>query len=105
MLLRRSSQHVRFMSTVKVDNPYTLETYCTVEMSNESQAIEMVRTATVKQRQWQKFDLAARQQVCRNWMDELEKNRDSIAQDIVGQMGKPLKQVHGEINGTLDRAR
>ena len=106
MMMRRLATTVRHMSTIRVDNPYTLDTYCTVNMSNTSQAIDMVRMAAQTQmEQWQGRELAERQHVCRNWMEELEKSRDSIAKDITGQMGKPLKQAQGEINGTLDRAR
>lgn len=102
-----TKQNARIMSTICVDNPYTLETYCKVTMSSEKEALDMVQQATqAQQAGWKNYSgLKQRQEICKKWMQEVEKNKESIAIDITGQMGKPLRQSYGEINGTLERAK
>lgn len=90
--------------SIRVDNPFTLETYCQIPMVSESQAQELVTKAASAQKEWRNWTLSERQVVCRAWMKKFEERKSSIAVDVTGQMGKPLKQALGEVDGTLHRA-
>lgn len=99
------TQRSRAMSTlvVKVDNPYTLETYAEVELSSSAEARDIVKRSAKAQKSWKKTTLDERIALCKRFMEEFEKDRPRIAKDITGQMGKPLAYANGEINGMYGR--
>ena len=74
-------------------------------MLNEYQAQKLVTKAAIAQKDWRNWTLSERQAVCRVWMEKFKENKSNIAADVTGQMGKPLKQALGEVDGTLHRAK
>jgi acyl-CoA reductase-like NAD-dependent aldehyde dehydrogenase len=93
------------MTKLIVDDPYTLETACTVELADEAHvnavldraraAFARFRGTTVDER----IDLVERATVA------MEKRKDEIALDIARMMGKPVAQGRNEVAGMALRAR
>ena len=62
-----------------------------------------VEKSAEAQRSWKRTGLEERIALCKRFMEEFEKDRDRIAMDITGQMGKPLVASQGEVNGMYER--
>ncbi|TDH64868.1 uncharacterized protein CCR75_000603 [Bremia lactucae] len=93
-----------YESRLKVDNPYTGETFCEVAYDSKAIAHAKLDAAGKAQLDWKNVPLSERQALCTKWTTVLKRNADSIAHEISGMMGKPVKQAQNEINGTIDRA-
>lgn len=91
--------------SLKVDNPYTGETFTEVAYDTSAEAHAKLDASVAAQRKWQRVPLSERQELCRKWIDALASSTESIARDISGQMGKPLQQARNEVNGTIARAK
>lgn len=96
---------MRGYNSVKVDNPYSGETFTEVAYDTSKQAHAKLDAAVTAQRQWAHVPLSERQALCTKWIDALAGSTESIARDISGQMGKPLQQARNEVNGTIARAK
>jgi acyl-CoA reductase-like NAD-dependent aldehyde dehydrogenase len=92
-------------ASLKVDNPYTGETFVEVGVDSAREAHQKVDAAAAAQRAWAHVPLAQRQAIATKWLDVLASETEAIAHDISGMMGKPLQQARGEVNGTIGRAR
>ncbi len=95
-ITRLYSNNTPTLSTVlQVDNPYTNEIYCHLPLHTHQEAMDCVVKASQSQKEWiqQYPTLEERKGIVNEWMKCLLKNKESIAQDITGQMGKPLQQV------------
>jgi acyl-CoA reductase-like NAD-dependent aldehyde dehydrogenase len=90
---------------LKVDNPYTGETFCEVAYDSKAEAHAKLDAAVKAQLDWKNVPLSERQALCSKWIDALSSNVESIAHEISGMMGKPVQQAHNEVNGTIDRAK
>lgn len=90
---------------IKVDDPYTGETFREVAFDSAKEAHAKVDAAAAAQRQWQHVPLHERQALCNKWIDALAANAEPIAADISRQMGKPVQQARNEVNGTIARAK
>lgn len=65
-------------------------------------AINLARDAFVE---WASLSLAERIKYVSGLVDAIENEKDAIAEEITWQMGRPLSQSPGEINGFVERAR
>ncbi|KAF1795557.1 Aldehyde dehydrogenase, glutamic acid active site [Phytophthora cactorum] len=92
-------------SALKVDNPYTGETFCEVAYDSKVEAHAKLDAAVKAQVDWKNVPLSERQALCTKWIDALKSNSESIAYEISGMMGKPVQQARNEVNGTVDRAK
>jgi len=88
-----------------VDNPYTLEASCSVELA-EGPAVDVVLDRAVAAK------AAARAMAVRDRValvsaatDRMLARMDEIARDISIMMGKPLPQGRAEVTGMAERAR
>ncbi len=61
--------------------------------------------AQAAQAQWQQTPLATRQEILSRAVDLMVAQKDEIAAEITLQMGRPLSQSPGEVNGFEERAR
>ena len=61
--------------------------------------------AVVAQRAWRRVEVPERARICRAFADAFEKQRDTIANELSWQMGRPISAAPGEVRGTLERAR
>ncbi|KAG2769656.1 hypothetical protein PC129_g2459 [Phytophthora cactorum] len=100
-----SSQRGFAASALKVDNPYTGETFCEVAYDSKVEAHAKLDAAVNAQVDWKNVPLSERQALCTKWIDALKSNSESIAYEISGMMGKPVQQARNEVNGTIDRAK
>ncbi len=68
------------------------------------QAIDRtVEQARRAQAQWRDTAIEQRALICQAMLDYFVAQRDSIAEDITRQMGRPIAQSGGEINGLVER--
>jgi len=109
--LLRTSNTARFGSATAtarkqlvVDNPFTLGTHATVDLSTEAEAKQMVESAAKAQTSWKNSSMEERVALCKRWVQEMQNASDQIAQDISGSMGKTVKQAKGEMGGLVERA-
>jgi acyl-CoA reductase-like NAD-dependent aldehyde dehydrogenase len=93
------------MPTLTVDNPYTLETACTVELADASAVDATLDRAVSGAERARALPLAARQELCERAVAAMEAGAEAIARDISHMMGKPLSQAQGEVRGMAGRAR
>ncbi len=61
-------------------------------------------TCARAQQAWQNLPLSTRQSYVQALVDEIVANKDDIAAEICWQMGRPISQGGGEINGFKERA-
>ena len=93
------------MSTLTVDDPYTLEPAVTVELASEarvSDVLDRARAAFAKSRH---APLAERLDWVEKATQAMEKRTDEIALDLARMMGKPVAQGRNEVAGMAQRAR
>jgi len=96
--------NVRSKSTMlQVDNPYTGEVFCEVEMVDRAEAERAVTAAKRAQLEWRQTSLDERLALCNRFMDAMESMRDQVADEISGMMGKPRHQAFGEVGGVYER--
>ncbi|WVF68596.1 hypothetical protein IAT40_003365 [Kwoniella sp. CBS 6097] len=86
-------------------SPYTQQPVCTRPLLSETELDTVIAESVKAHKSWKKVPLEERIQVARKWLAEFEKIGDVAAEDISVQMGRPISQCKGEINGTLWRAR
>jgi acyl-CoA reductase-like NAD-dependent aldehyde dehydrogenase len=91
--------------TLVVDNPYTGEPACNVNLADEATVgatLDRVREAA---RAWRTSKLHERIALCERAMEAMEAGADAIARDITRMMGKPLAQSLAEVKTCAARAR
>jgi len=91
------------MITVAQINPFTGETIREWEQMDFSELTEAAARARAGFEGWQQVAVADRVEQVRAALDYFETNREVIAADITAQMGRPLAQARGEIDGLLER--
>jgi acyl-CoA reductase-like NAD-dependent aldehyde dehydrogenase len=57
------------------------------------------------QREWRRVPVVARAAILGRFCDAFERRRDSIAQELAWQIGRPVRYGPNEARGTLERAR
>lgn len=92
------------MQTLKVKSPFTQA----VVGEYDFEGMEAVKTkfdlAQNSFLQWKTITLQERIQLVKEALEYFTKNKEKIANDISQQMGRPISQAAGEINGLLERA-
>ncbi len=91
--------------TLVVDNPFTGEPACEVELADGRVASGVLDRARDAARAWRTSPLADRIALCERAMAAMEARAEAIAADITRMMGKPLGQARGEVKTTAARAR
>jgi acyl-CoA reductase-like NAD-dependent aldehyde dehydrogenase len=93
------------MTTLDVDDPYTLETPTHVlvhDATDVSRTLEHARRAAKDARA---MSVAMRRDLVLRATDAMVADKESIAADITRMMGKPLAQARNEVDGMALRAR
>ncbi|HEX8793091.1 MAG TPA: aldehyde dehydrogenase family protein, partial [Polyangiaceae bacterium] len=88
-----------------VDNPYTGEPACRVQLADEATVSATLDRAREAERAWRTSKLGDRMAVCERAMAAMEKSAPAIAEDVTRMMGKPLSQASGEVKTCVARAR
>jgi acyl-CoA reductase-like NAD-dependent aldehyde dehydrogenase len=90
--------------TLVVDNPFTGEPACEVELADGRTASATLDRAREAARSW-RVSLTDRIALCERAAAAMEARTEAIAADITRMMGKPLAQARGEVKTTAARAR
>src|SRR5580658_9876227 len=88
-----------------VDNPFTGEPACTVELASVEGVVRVLDKARAAQRSFRTSTVADRAAICERAVAAMETHKDAIASDISAMMGKPIAQARDEIAGMAMRAR
>jgi acyl-CoA reductase-like NAD-dependent aldehyde dehydrogenase len=89
---------------LKVRSPYSQEVVAEYKIDSLDSVKRKFDQATRAQVHWKGLALDKRIQAVKEALAYFTTNKDLIAQDISKQMGRPVKQSGGEINGLLERA-
>lgn len=92
-------------STLRVDNPYTLELACEVPLAGPAEVDAVLDAAQAAARAFRRSAVAERVALCERACEAMLADKEVIARDITRTMGKPLAQARGELDGMLGRAR
>ena len=90
---------------LSIVNPFTEAVELTLPMTSAKELDALVGRGRAAFEDWKRCPISERQILCERFMDVFESMRDDVARDITLQMGKPLQQSLGEVNGVLERAR
>jgi acyl-CoA reductase-like NAD-dependent aldehyde dehydrogenase len=86
-------------------SPVDASQYAERPYLSESEAREAVTRASAAQREWQATPLSQRIEILGRAVDLLDGQRDELAEELAWQMGRPVSQGGGEVNGFSERAR
>jgi acyl-CoA reductase-like NAD-dependent aldehyde dehydrogenase len=92
------------MSVLSVDNPFTGEPACTVELADARAAFEVLDRARAAAHQARSTPVRERVALSARAMARMAAHEDEIAADITRMMGKPLAQAKSEVRGMIGRA-
>jgi len=95
--------HLPSMSSVTTINPFTRETICEWQQSDFEILTSTVAKARGSYDKWRNTTVFERVKLVRAALGYFEDNRDVVAHEITTQMGRPLLQSRGEIDGLLER--
>lgn len=90
---------------LRVVNPFNEAVEVVLPLVTAEEAAAAVRRARAAFEAWRWTSIAERKALCEAFMAAAEANAEQIALDITRQMGKPIKQARGEVQGMLGRAR
>jgi acyl-CoA reductase-like NAD-dependent aldehyde dehydrogenase len=93
------------MTTLAIDDPYTLETACTVTLADEAAIGAVLDRARAAQRAFKATAIADRIRLCEGAVAAMEAGHARIADEISRMMGKPVSQAENEVRGMASRAR
>lgn len=91
------------MKNCVVTNPYDLSVACEVPFHSREASRQALRRARQSQPGWAAVPVERRVGLVREAIQYFETHRDEVAGDISRQMGKPIQQSLGEINGLFER--
>ena len=90
---------------MKIVNPATEAVIKEVAEDNATSIQEKYETAKISQKAWAKVPLKERIACIAKFNELMLANADKIAADLTSEVGKPLVQAKGEINGGLGRSQ
>ncbi len=93
------------MTTLTVDNPYTLETACAVTLADDAAVATVLGRARAAERAFRTSSVSDRIALCERAIVAMEADALRITEDITRMMGKPLTQAQNEVRGMASRAR
>jgi acyl-CoA reductase-like NAD-dependent aldehyde dehydrogenase len=93
------------LSRLIVDNPFTGEPACAVELAEPGAIALVLARAREAGRALRGLPVPDRAALCERAIASMEANIDAIARDISAMMGKPIAQARNEVSGMAVRAR
>ena len=93
------------METFVVDNPATETPFCERTYLPTDRLASLLAQSTAAFEEWRRTPLTERIELLEEVAKLFEARRSAIANDITSQMGKPLIQAEGEVDGMLFRLR
>lgn len=89
---------------LKVKNPFSQDVIGEYPYDDLKQVQSKLAKLHQTQKQWRDLSLNSRVQAVQKALEYFTKNKMTIAKDISLQMGRPLAQSPGEVDGLLERA-
>jgi acyl-CoA reductase-like NAD-dependent aldehyde dehydrogenase len=93
------------MSTLTVDNPFTLEPACELPLATEADVGRVLERARAAARAVRGTSVEERIEWVERATSAMEGDAEAIARDISRMMGKPVAQARNEVKGMALRAR
>lgn len=90
-------------SKLKIFNPATNELIREVNQDTTESIARKFAVSQVSQKKWAATPLEKRKKCIEKFKTLLIKNKESLAKTLTMEVGKPINQSRGEINGTLAR--
>lgn len=87
-----------------VDDPFTGDVACQVELASREQAFRVVERSARVQRAWGAAPVRERVALVRAFCEAARADKETIASDVTRMMGKPIQQARGEVETMIDRA-
>src|SRR5882672_6145287 len=92
-------------ATLVVDNPFSFEPACTVELADDTAVSAVLDRAAIAARAAAHTVVRDRVRLVLAAIEAMLARADDIARDITAMMGKPLQQARNEVDGMALRAR
>jgi acyl-CoA reductase-like NAD-dependent aldehyde dehydrogenase len=93
------------MATHTVDDPFTGESACTLELADDAAVGRTLDRAREAAKAFRRTSVEERVALADRALTAFEARAEDIARDITRQMGKPLGQARGEVKGMAGRWR
>lgn len=90
---------------MQIITPVDNSVYAERPLTDRDTALAAVSHAGAAQRQWQQTSLDERIRILSAAVDNIVAERDDIAAELAWQIGRPVSQGGGEVNGFEERAR
>lgn len=84
--------------TLNVTNPATGDIIATVPNMGATEAQQAIAAAQAALPQWRSQSANHRSKILRNWFDLIQQNRETLAQILSTELGKPISEARGEID-------
>lgn len=88
----------------KVVNPFNQKVYVELPYDTDTRVRKKIHTARRAFEQWRRLPLGDRIGAVREGLNYFRTHKQTIAEEISCQMGKPLAQSRGESGGFFERA-
>lgn len=82
-------------------NPATEEVIGEFEVSDKKAVSKAVKNAKMAFNKWKKTDISEREQIIKKFSDILSEKKSEVAELISKEMGKPIIESEGEIDGSI----
>jgi acyl-CoA reductase-like NAD-dependent aldehyde dehydrogenase len=93
------------MSIQRTVSPVDGSVYVERTLAVPAQIEAALESARLAQRAWRTVSLPERAAILSRFCDLFESQRESIAEELTWQMGRPIRYAPNEVRGTLERAR
>ncbi|MCO6441075.1 MAG: aldehyde dehydrogenase family protein [Nitrococcus mobilis] len=91
--------------TLRIVSPADGSIYAERALAERTEALAAVEYAAEAQRGWRETPLGERQRVLSAAVDRFIARREAIVEELAWQMGRPVRQGGGEVDGFEERAR
>jgi len=92
------------INKLELINPFNGEKFRELTYHSWQEVESLLITAGNSQQEWKHTEISERIQLVKDAMDYFHKNQKTIADDITGQMGKPITQSMSEVTGMIHRS-
>eukprot|EP01134_Creolimax_fragrantissima_P008189 CFRG8189T1 len=89
---------------VKIISPVDGSVYATRDYHTDTEICEAVDLASKAFKSWKHTPVRERVTLVERFVKHLQSNKDELALELTWQMGRPVSQAGGEINGVAERA-
>ena len=89
---------------MKVLSPFSGETVCELAATTDAELEQILARARSTFAEWRRTPLAERKERVAAGVAWFRTHKNRVAEDITRQMGKPIAEARGEVDGMLERA-